>query len=297
MPRRSRRLLKIVCAMLALCAVVPRPAAAQGTSAEDGVWEAPSWVGDVTFLGANAILAGVTAGIRQALSGGSFEEGFTKGAFGGAIAYGGRRLAVRDFAGAGFLGRQLSAVGISIASNAADGVPVLSRFTLPVGPVSVDLRRDDGLSAGVRVDANATAALLGAVMDERLEWDARASLSAGAPVFRAPRHIPAGSTGNGALGIARAGTVVLGRDAENVPGTAVLAHERVHVLQYDFLQALWGDPLEMWFGARLPFGETVLRFVRPGVIAPTLHEAVSSAIDLDWRDRPWEIEASFLEHR
>lgn len=143
---------------------------------------------------------------------------------------------------------------------------------------------------------SATAVLLGAVMDERLEWDARASLSAGAPVFRAPRHVPVGD-GFKVLGFATAGTIVLGRDAEHVPGHAVLAHERVHVLQFDYLQALWGDPLEMWIGGRLPRGETVMRFVRPGVIAPSMHWALIRSIDLEWRDRPWEIEASFLEHR
>lgn len=132
MSRRHRRTLRILFASLALCTVVPRPAAAQGVSVYEETWEAPSWVGDVSFLGANVILAGITAGMRQALSSGSFEEGFAKGALGGAIAYGGRRLAVRDFAGAGFLGRQLSAVGISITGNAGEGVPALSRLTLPV---------------------------------------------------------------------------------------------------------------------------------------------------------------------
>jgi hypothetical protein len=253
-------------------------------------------MGDVAFLSANALLAGVTAGILQELRDGSFSEGFARGALGGALSYGGRRLAVEDFWGAGLLGRQVSALGASVARNASEGRPILSRFFVPLGPVSLHVQRGADASVRAKVDVYDATWLAAALLDERLEFDASASLSAGAPVFRTPRH-ELGSGDEHLNGIAVGGLIVLGRSAANLSRHDVLAHERVHVLQHDFSQELWGDPLETWVGGKIPGGGVVLRFIRPGVTYPWIRGAMVHLLRLPWDARPWEIEAEYLEHR
>src|SRR5688500_7503222 len=128
-----------------------------------------------------------------------------------------------------------------------------------------------------------------------MELDGSASLSACAPVFRTSRHL-LGSEGDFALGIMAGGIIVLGANAaESLHDT--FAHERVHVLQYDYSQEVWGDPFEDWLAAKLPGGSTLLRFVRPGIMLPGIGSAVSEVVEIDWIDRPWELEAEYLEHR
>lgn len=125
---------------IVICAVgVPGPAAAQFPqgSHESQRFATTTWVDDLNFLSANALLGGITAGIVSHLRHGSFSTGFTRGALGGAVAYGGKRTAAAGFAGAGFLGRQLGAVGGSITRNAALDIGLLDTLILPVGPLRI----------------------------------------------------------------------------------------------------------------------------------------------------------------
>lgn len=83
------------------------------------------------------MLGGLTAGIVQRLRGGSFSDGFARGAVGGAVAYAGRRIAAERFDGAGLLGRQVGAVGASVVRNASERRPSLERLFFPAGPLHV----------------------------------------------------------------------------------------------------------------------------------------------------------------
>jgi hypothetical protein len=260
--------------------------------APPGTWRAPDWAGEVGFLGANALLGGITAGLLQELRGGSFQDGFTRGALGGALAYSGRRLAVEDFWGAGLVARQVSAVGASVVRNAAEQRPMFSRIVLVAGPLLLNIHPDSQPAVRLRMDAHTTVWMLLAVFEDRLEFDWSASFSAAAPVFRAPRHRL-----EGASGITNGGVVVLGRGVESIAGEDVFAHERVHVLQRDFGRELWGGPLERWAAGLLPGGRTVVRLVEPGVAYSGMQGMLMRLFSLDWGDRPWEIEAEFLEHR
>jgi hypothetical protein len=296
MPICSFRFIAAVIA-LSLGVIAPEPARAQSElSQRDETWQTPVWMGDVAFLSANALLGGLTGGILQAVRDGSFHEGFARGALGGALSYGGRRVAVGGFWGAGLLGRQVSAVGASVVRNASEARPALSRLSLPVGPVNLYVQRDDDVHLRAKVDIHGAAWLLSALLDERVALDGGASLSAGAPVFRTPRY-RLGSAGDHLSGISVGGIIVLGYDADRHPDHDVFAHERVHVLQYDFLQEVWGDPLELWIGGKVPGGRAVLRLVRPGLVVPGIKSSLVSLLDLEWEDRPWEIEAEYLEHR
>src|SRR5688500_10942351 len=119
----------------------PRPLSAQTDTTS--VLTTPTWVGQFTVAGANALLSGVTAGVIQELRGGSFSDGFARGALGGVVIYAGKRVAMDRFAGAGLLGREVAAVGTSMVRNAADGVGLLDRVVLPVGPVRVYWQRTE----------------------------------------------------------------------------------------------------------------------------------------------------------
>jgi hypothetical protein len=294
---RRRSLLALA---LSFGSILPTAAVAQSPDDDwpkpDEAWQPPVWVGDVTFLGANALLGGLTAGILREIRGGSFTDGFATGALGGAVSYGGRRLAGQSFWGAGLLGREVSAIGSSVVRNAGEAQPALSRLTLRAGPVILDVRRGAGAGVRASVDGYTTMWLLAAIFDDRLRMDWNASLSAGAPVFDAPNHFPR-YDGRQLLGMAPGGLVLLGKDARAVPDTDVFAHERIHVLQYDFAAELWGRPLETWLAGLIPGGATVVRFVQPGVTYPLIHGAVAGIFDTEWHDRPWEIEAAYIEHR
>lgn len=277
--------------------LAPTPMHAQSTALQpDGTWQTRAWIGDVVFLSATTLLGALTAGVVRKLGHGSFQDGFARGALGGVVAYGGRRLAAADFWGAGLLGREVSATGASMVRNAGEGRPMLSRLTLPLGPVGVQLRQGADAGVQLKLDANTTVWFLSSLADHRLKLDAGASLSAGTPVFRAPGRRPV-SEDSVASGVALGGVIVLAGDADRYPGSDVFAHERVHVLQHDFGQEIWGDPLETWLGRRLPGGRTVVRWVRPAVLYPALQASFQKVLHLSWEERPWEMEAEYLANR
>jgi hypothetical protein len=246
----------------------------------------------VTFLGANTLLGALSGGALQKIRGGSFRDGFVRGALGGAVAYGGRRVVVKDFRGAGLLGRQVSAVGISIARNAGEGEPSLSRLSFPVGPLTFDWQRGGSGSLGLRIDARSAGWMVAAAFEDRLEMDWGASLSAGTAVFQAPRH-RLGTLEDPHHGQAIGSLILLSRD----PSRHTLGHERVHVLQQDFGRELWGYPLERWIAGFLPGGEKVTTWVDPGIFYGGLTWSLSELFDVERHNQPWEVEADFLERR
>jgi hypothetical protein len=244
--------------------------------------------GEALSLGVNALLGGATAGVRAHLRGGSFLDAFAAGAAGGALTYAGKRIAVEDFAGAGFLGREVAAVGSSVSANAAEGRGVLERVALPLGPVRLYISpRGEGPLLQPRVDLAAVASVAWAAAQPGSRLDLEESLSSGAPVFR--RRVPAQELGF--EGAHLAGVVQL-RDAgdpERVRRAA--AHERVHVLQYDQAFLLWAAPAEEWLLNRARWSRALHRWVDLGVNAPAL-AALGAA--LPYRSRPWEQEAELL---
>jgi hypothetical protein len=246
-------------------------------------------------LSANAALGGLHAGIAQRLRGGSFQDGFARGALGGVVVYAGKRIVVERFDGAGLAGRQVAAVGTSMVRNAADGLPALERLVLPVGPVRVYMERAERYRPQARLDLMTLGWTLYAASVPDLEWDAQASLSAGAPVFRVhDRLIVAGGDTVEAAGSTFAGVILVA----DIPGLDVaknLAHERVHVLQNDQTFLLWTRPLEQRALAALPGGATLDRWTDVN-----LSPAVNTTLSLLFRryeHRPWEMEAFYLQER
>lgn len=263
--------------------------------------EAPEWasdpVGDIAYLSINGAIGGLTAGLWRELSGGSFTDGFARGALGGSAVYAGKRLAAESFFGAGFLGRGISSVGSSVVRNAADGRGLLEEVALPVGPIRLYATADDPTDPRVEVDLRDLYWTAYGLVEERLTLDLDESLSSGAPVFRADRPLE-GTDDEPAGGLAQAGIIFLGPGAgsQDAEGEIVLPHERAHVIQHDFIYHVWLRPLEDRLARSLPWNGLSDR-VDYDLVYPGLTWVASA---LGWSDglsAPAEAEASFLETR
>ncbi|HUH11634.1 MAG TPA: hypothetical protein VMK65_00935 [Longimicrobiales bacterium] len=291
----------LACAVLAALAA---PAAAQRPPTAvpcPQCIEVPSWVGQFTVLAGNAALGALSAGILQELRGGSFRDGFTRGAAGGAVVYAGKRLAVQEFDGSGLLGRQVAAVGSSMVRNAAEARPALARLWLPVGPVQLtwDRQAEEGSGVHARLDVLAAATLAWAAAEPQLELDWGRTLSAGAPVFGVEEMLMRGPGDDfDTTGMEVSGTILLsdielfGREYRR----RVFAHERVHVLQTDFFARAWTAPLMEWALEEIPGGRHVGRFLDFDM-ADVLITALEIAAFKSYEGRPWELEAEWLARR
>jgi len=275
-----------------LMAAFPPSLSAQAGGSSD--WTAPRWVGDVAFVSTNALLGGLTAGVMRRLDGGEFRDGFASGALGGATTYAGRRVAVARFDGAGLLGRQVSGVGASMVRNAGEGDGILDKIVFPLGPVRLHVDRTREFRVQPRVSLHDLAWTVGFALRSGTEFDASASLSAGAPVFRSPLRRFRGPDGEGTDGVAVAGVIGLSDVPEERLRT-VFPHERVHVLQNDFAFLVWSDPAESRLLSRHRWGEALYRWVDVGVTFPALRGGLYRAFDVEHGDQWAEIEAKFLD--
>jgi hypothetical protein len=278
-------------AVLSGLVVLVPPALGQSGPAGGGRDEPPAWAGDLAFLGGNAALGGLAAGLVRALRGGSFWDAFPGGALGGALSYTGRRVAVETFPAAGLLGREVGAVGGSVVRNAANGAGLLDELVLPAVVARVYLRR--GTAPWLRVELDAPTLLASIYLGLRgdAELDVGASASAGTPVFYTRERWAEG----GWAGYQAAGAIWLrgnpGDPYPEVEEAAAFAHERVHVLQYDFSFLSWGEPVESLLAPYLPGGEWIGRHVELGLHLGAW--GVANAL-LRYDERPWEAEAHFL---
>lgn len=236
---------------------------------------------EVTGLAMNALLGGLTTGIPAAIRGEPVARAFVAGAVGGALVYGGKRVAVERFAGAGLLGRELGAVGGSVVRNVARGDAAASLITLPLGPLRFDVGR--GRPVRARLDLATLVAAGVFIVQEDGRFEPGHSLSAGALVFRSPSR---------RVGMHAAGVVLVpdpGSLSYDQP--TMLAHERVHVLQYDQAHLSWGGPAERWMLRGSGAGRWLNQRVDLGLtaVAGSLLNVV-----IDYGARPWEHEADRL---
>jgi hypothetical protein len=258
-------------------------------------FSAPRWAGELASFSANALLGGLTAGVMQHARGGSFSDGFLRGALGGGVVYAGKRVAAERFDGAGLLGREIAAAGISVSRNAALGLPSLSRLSFPIGPIRLNIERSDGVRVRPSLDLVALGWTAWALSRSELSLSAGRSLSAGTLVFRTDNEVLLlGNDSVHAGGIAAAGIILL----SDVPafGDRYLdrsfAHERVHVLQEDQLASLWIDPAADWLLSRTRAGERIAPYVDINLSAEVLR--LFGGLFPVYDDRPWELESIFF---
>jgi hypothetical protein len=294
MPRRA---LIIVVATLLLA---PRDATAQGNPLSIDTLTLPpliypSWVGTLTTAGGNVLLGALTGGISQKLHGRSFKDGFTRGALGGLVTYGGKRITAARFAGAGLLGRELGAVGSSMVRNAGEAQPIFERLILPFGPLRFYATPRSLRATRVRVDVFSLGWTIYAIAEPKLSFDAAQSLSAGGPVFRTHnRYLRFKGDSLDAGGVAAAGVLLIG----DIPALGrtnllrIIAHERVHTVQQDAIFTTIIDPLQAELLPRLPFGATTNRFVDLNFSTDIMSQLARFIPRHD--ARPWELEAEYL---
>ena len=268
----------------------------QGSVDHEGpcIFDAPRWVGEFASLSANGLLGALTGGLSQHLRGGSFQDGFVRGALGGSIIYAGKRAASESFSGAGLIGRSVAAVGSSSVRNASEGAPLFSRLTLPLGPVWMEI---DTSTRGIqaRLDPVALGWMVYAISEPELELDWADTLSDGTPVFKTHNKVLQlpGDTVHTA-GLTNAGIVYLA----DVPAYGSnharrhRAHERIHVIQEDQLAIMWTDPLGGWAIGSVPR----LRPARSRLavnLSTEILRLLGGAIP-EYGDRPWEVESVFF---
>jgi hypothetical protein len=283
-------------------AALSHPTHAQRYAGEANGTDTPRWIGHLTVLAINSLIGALTGGVAQRLRGGSFENGFAWGAGGGAVVYVGKRIAGERFWGAGLAGREIASVGSSMVRNASEGRPVLSRVLMQVGPLPVrlDMTLTEGIEVKPRLDVFALGWLGYGLADRRLRLELGESFSSGAPVFQA-RDEAILSRGVTARGLTQMRTVFLS-DPTRLSLSAVdrektLAHERVHVLQSDFILTAWNDLVTDAVLRRLPrtgWLREYLSFDVVGWMLINFHDLVYGRGD--WQS-PVQLEARFLSHQ
>jgi hypothetical protein len=266
-------------AAAAAVGLVPAPALGAQPSSRDRVWN----------LAANGALGGAAAAVRATIAGRDPVRAFVRGAGGGLIVGAGRQVASSRFDGAGLLGRQLSASGISVIRGATEDT---AAWLVPVGPLKLWIvpRSEDRLRA--RLNLTEVTATLYYVARRDARLDGRASLSAGAPVFRIPERTFATADGE-AVGRMDAGIILLGaaESPYRVSRDEPLAHEAVHILQLDFGTEVLTAPVETWALQRI-VGRRAAAMVDAGILSPLILGGLNSITA--YGDRPWEHEASKL---
>ncbi|HSJ05791.1 MAG TPA: hypothetical protein VK936_03745 [Longimicrobiales bacterium] len=290
--RRARAIALVAALAASSPAAVPARVAAQ-TPAPLPLHEPQASVSDhAAVLAVNVALAGLTAGVRQWRSGGSFLDGLWRGGLGGAGTYAGKLIVTADAPGAGFAGRAVAAAGASVSRNASDGLPSFHRLVIPAGFVRMHWEPAAG-NFHTSIDVTGAGAVVGSYLAGMgASLDMRRTLSSGAPVFMArewesnwgwhARHV--------------AGTIVLRGDSPDDIRhdrfiARALAHEQVHVIQYDQAWILWSEPVERRALKALGASPLLVRSVDL-----SLHAGVLLGLNalIPYAARPWEREADIL---
>lgn len=249
---------------------------------------------EFVVIGANAVVGGLTSGLTALARGEPFLRSFSGGLAGGSVHYLGKRIAVGRAPGAGLSGRLVGAVGMSMVRNAGEGRGLLDRLLLPVGPVVVDwMTVPDSSRVRARLHLGRTVFLGVLAWHDELRIDWGETLLTGAPVFRTRDRLlwdAAGSRG----GLELFGSISI-RDRQErtaLEEARLIAHERVHVLQDDFLTYAMADPVEDWLLELVPGGGAIAEYVDFGLVYLGMGGLLLMA--LPYEDRPWENEASHL---
>lgn len=233
----------------------------------------------------NGVIGALTGVVWATIRDSRTWRGAEQGLVGGVLMSLGRQTAASVFNGSGFLGREVSAVGVSLITSAGERS---TTFTFPVGPVSLEYGERE---YNWRLNVTDFIWAVGLSISPNTRLDLFRSLSSGAPVFRDRR------TGFGQIGdidltaTVLTGTIQLSRSAfDPLTGKAnVVYHENVHILQLDYFEDAIALPAERAVIQHLPFGRRFLKHFDLGVLSPTLENQIQRLIP--YESRPWEREA------
>ncbi len=256
-------------------------------------WPRP--VSHAVDLAVNSALGALTAAVRARLAGRRFWPAFGHGAAGGAVVYVGKRIVGTQVPAVGILGREVAAVGASMVGNAGDGRALLGAAVLPFGIVRVYLGEpadDSGGARRVRLKLDLAGAVGLAYVATRsgARFDPGATVLAGAPVFDGVSTV--GMSGHLAEHVA--GVIALA-PGFNDDRRLAIAHELIHVTQYDFTFVAWGEPFERQLAPHVLGGDLVHRYVDLGLNVPLIWLGDWAVPNDD--QRPWEREAVLMTER
>lgn len=242
---------------------------------------------EVAIFGSNVGLGVLSAVLFRSRA--HFIRRALTGAVGGGAMYAGKRLIAKEHPLLTWVGRETAATGISAIKNAQRQRGPFYELSLPVGPLIFYLRADSSMSIDAKLDLATIVTSIEYARRRSTSLDWRESLRRGAPAFVEPWNIS-----NGA-GASSAGAIRF----DNIPADVrpdghepirekVIAHEMVHVSQYDFVNLAVTPEFDSWVTRSLPKAVNPSRFVSLGsgaLFIGVLNRALSS------RKRPWEVEA------
>ena len=179
--------------------------------------------------------------------------------------------------------------------NAAQARPTFETIVLPLGPLSVHVRPGEKRVSHASLDLVATGWLIWGLNESELHLDVDESLSAGTAVFRTDNKLIIYSLNRFAAGGFTPAGIIL---QSYVPAWGqpfirrVLAHERVHVLQEDWLYQTTVTGAERWLLHKLPRGQRIERYIDLNGSTELL--GLLTKLFPKHSDRPWELEAIYL---
>lgn len=217
----------------------------------------PSVDSNVEYLSLNALATGLATGVLAKLRGHSFSRAFVGGALGGVVGYTGKYLATRRFVGSGLVGRQVAAVGYSIARNSSAGEIDAFPLVLPVGPLRIHASNDQGLTLQFGLSLTDLAFTGYGVLSPDLQLDWSRTISTGTAVFVSRGRGLADRDGD-PIGGATIGGVVFLADVGPFDQNLSATHEMVHVIQNDGFEQILSDRLDAWVVSEL-LGDRVQR--------------------------------------
>jgi hypothetical protein len=237
----------------------------------------------VSNLAANAAIGAALAVARQVFGRHQFMRPLVLGAVGGAIQGAGRQVAAGRSTASGLIGREVSALGISVTYSAgADSLVLIA----PVWLVTFEMRPHQQNRFRARVNLMDLAFVTSAIIDGR-SLDVGSSLVAGAPVFTRPI-----ARTDAELGYTRMGVIFLMDGTSPALRREVLSHAAVHLLQWDAYNHLVANPIERTLVRGVPGGRSLSRFLDLGVLSPT--SALLLGLQIPYDRQPWEREAYLL---
>ena len=244
----------------------------------------------VAHLAVNGALGGFSAAMFALARGKNPWRAALMGFGGGVVMGAGKQVAGTAFDGSGLVGRQLAALGTSFVRSASEDTMLV---LVPIGPMTLEVRprAADRLRSRVNLVGSATVLYYIIRADTRIDLDA--TLSAGAPVFRFPTETV--STRDGIIfGRMDFGTIIIGTASSAVDERRrmTLAHEAIHLGQYDFLEHALTLPPERAILRKLGVGERFLRHIDVGAMSVMLAGVLHMQMSYD--ARPWEREAVML---
>lgn len=244
-------------------------------------------------LALNAVLGATTTALHAWIAGRPVRRALVWGAAGGALAGAGRQIVGSRGDFAGWSGRLVHEAGLGVARY---GVADTLELPLHVGPLVARWTPARRRLPSVRVNlANVllTAALASAP-SARVDWGA--SAWSGGVVLRVSSEDLGAASGEEAWGGTLPGVIALTDDlyatATARQRRAVLAHETIHLLQFDAQHDWIGRPLEARLLRAGRIGRGLGRVVELGIAGPLAVGLATSG--LPYERQPAEREAWWL---